>query len=519
MAWSPPPSAAPADLPLRIGSAEAFARVRQFCRDASFDDATVCRALSVNELHQADAIDSNRLDLGGLPPALHWCIEVLFRGVAAPTASSRAVCGEATLAALFELGLLAPSRRRPDMVISPVWVYPVDGFLVVSDRRDNAAGETTIAGDDVIFPALDVGTIRFLHFMPDARGGDALDLCGGCGVGAMHSARTAARAVTVDVTPRSTAFAEFNAHLNDIPITSLCGDLYAPVQHSQFDLITAHPPYVPTYGRAYVFRDGGDSGELIIRRVVEGIPAHLRPGGTAMLVCAGRDTRDELFEQRVKAWLGPAASEFDLVFGLIKNLSIDDVVESLQSRSQPLTAQEARELRDRLAQLGTCKFAYGALMLRRCGGLIGEPPLRIRVTGTTAPADLDRLLDWRVFRRQAGFAPWLAAARPRFAPQVELTARHVAQDGRLIPADFTFQAEGAFQSTLRLDAWMVSVVALCDGGRSTRDVFDAARRAGEMPEAFAFEDFADLVALMVEHGLLEVESQLGVARAIPLVNR
>ena len=478
--------------------------MRQFCRDADFDDATVCRALAVKELHQADELDWANVDLDTVADRLRWCIDVLFRGLPAPESQSRAICGDAAFTAFFELGLLEVARHRPDMVISPVWIYPVDGFVVVSDRRDNAAGATAIAGDDVIFPAIDVGTLRFLHFMPDAHGGEALDLCGGCGVGALHAARTARYAATVDVTARSTAFAEFNAHLNDLAVASLCGDLYAPVQDRRFDLITAHPPYVPTYGRAYVFRDGGDSGEIIIRRIIEGLPTYLQPDGTAMLVCAGRDTVDELFEQRVTSWLGPDAADFDIVFGLIKTLTIEDVVASLQSRSQPLTTEEARTLRDRLAELKTRQFSYGVLLLRRYGDPINDPPLRIRLTKTTVPADLDRLMHWRAFRRQAGFKPWLAAARPQFAPNTELTARHVVQDNRLVPSELTFQADGAFQSALRLDAWMVSVVANCDGERSTTDIFDAARSRDEMPEAFVFEDFANLIALMIEHGILEV---------------
>jgi hypothetical protein len=169
------------DIPLRIGSAEAFARVRQFCRDADFDDATVCRTLAVKELHQADELDWANVDLDTVADGLRWCIDVLFRGLPAPESQSRAACGDAAFAAFFELGLLEMARHRPDMVISPVWVYPVDGFLMVSDRRDNAAGATAIAGDDVIFPGIDAGTVRFLHFMPDAGGGEALAACGAHG--------------------------------------------------------------------------------------------------------------------------------------------------------------------------------------------------------------------------------------------------------------------------------------------------------------------------------------------------
>jgi hypothetical protein len=496
----------PPGIPLRIGPAATFARARGFFRGARYDDdAALCRILSVKELHQADGLDWSTVDFAPLPAALCWCIDVFFRGLAVPEAAARRICGDEVLAAFLALGLLAPSQCRAEMVICPVWVYPVDGLIVVSDRRDDGGGATTLSGDDVVFPGLDVGTIRFLRYMPDARGGEALDLCGGCGVGAMHLTRTAGHAFTLDVTPRATAFAKFNAHLNDVPVTSLCGDLYTPVHGHRFGLITAHPPYVPTYGRAYVFRDGGDSGEIIIRRIVEGLPAHLRSGGMAMMVCAGRDTVDETFEQRVAGWLGAAAAHFDMVFGLIKTLSINEIIESLQTRSQPLTSQEAKELRTRLTELGTRQFAYGVLMLRHCAERATAPPLRIRLTAKAEPADLGRLMTWRAFRRQAEFQPWLAAARPRFAAPTELTARHIVDEGRLVPADYTFRADGAFQTALQLDAWMVPVLATFDGEHSTREVFDAAHRAGDMPQAFTFADFSDLVGMMIELDILAVE--------------
>jgi hypothetical protein len=498
-------------IPLRVGPAATFARVRAFFRDAGYDDdAALCRTLSVKELHQADGLDWSTIDFAPVPEALCWCIDVFFRGLAVPEARSRAVCGDDVLAAFLALGLLAPSHHRAEMVICPVWVYPADGFIVASDRRDDGGGATTLSGDDVVFPGLDVGTIRFLRFMPDARGGEALDLCGGCGVGAMHLTRTAGHAFTLDVTPRATAFAKFNAHLNDVPVTSLCGDLYTPVHGHRFGLITAHPPYVPTYGRAYVFRDGGDSGEIIIRRIVEGLPAHLRSGGMAMMVCAGRDTVDETFEQRVAGWLGAAAAHFDMVFGLIKTLSINEIIDSLQTRSQPLTSQEAKELRNRLTELGTRQFAYGVLMLRHCAERVTAPPLRIRLTEKAGPDDLDRLVAWRAFRQQPDFKSWLTDARPRFAPRAELTARHVADSGRLVPAEFTFRSNGAFQTALRLDAWMTPVLATFDGKLTTREAFNAARRAGDMPEAFTFDDFSELVGMMIELDILGVERRSGV---------
>jgi hypothetical protein len=53
------------------------------------------------------------------------------------------------------------------------------------------------------------------------------------------------------------------------------------------------------------------------------------------------------------------------------------------------------------------------------------------------------------------------------------------------------------------------VLATFDGKRSTQEAFDAARHAGDMPEAFTFDDFAELVGMMIELDILGVERRTG----------
>ena len=79
------------------------------------------------------------------------------------------------------------------------------GFVVASDRYNDADGGTWQAPPDAVFPALDTGTLKLLRLLPAAApGGDTLDLCGGCGIVVRwHFSRTAKRAVSSDITTRS----------------------------------------------------------------------------------------------------------------------------------------------------------------------------------------------------------------------------------------------------------------------------------------------------------------------------
>jgi SAM-dependent methyltransferase len=395
-------------------------------------------------------------------------------------------------------------------MVCPVWLYPVDGFIVASDRRDNPDGEPLVPSEDVVFPAIYAGTLRFLRLLPDARGGDVLDLCGGTGIGALRSSRAARYAATADVTPRSAFFAEFNARLNGSSVASLCGDLYSPVAGRQFDLISAHPPFVPATGPAMVYRDGGESGEEITRRIIEGLPAHLRAGGTCVILCVARDTVDQTFENRAREWLGQAGTEFDIVFGLEKILSVEEVVDSMRKRGQQIGEEQSRQLLERLRSLGTRQFVYGALFLQRCAEAATDQPLRMNLTVDGRAEDFERLLAWRRHCRQPGFDACLATARPRLAPQLELTARHRVNAGQLVPAEFVFSIVNGFQAALRPDAWVVPLVARLEGDRSVGQVFAAAQAADELPPGFTLEAFGGLVRKMIERGFLEVDLPPGI---------
>src|SRR5215211_4102890 len=140
---SPLPSAdAAAPFPIRMGSAEEFAQVRNFFRSAEFDDATVCRALAIDAMSDMGSVRWDEVRLDSLSALLRWCIETFVRGTPPPAQESRALCGEEAFAAFLSLGLLRAARHDPGAIVSPIWLYPIAGFIVVSDRHDGPEGET-----------------------------------------------------------------------------------------------------------------------------------------------------------------------------------------------------------------------------------------------------------------------------------------------------------------------------------------------------------------------------------------
>jgi len=74
----------------------------------------------------------------------------------------------------------------------------------------------------------------------------------------------------------------------------LAGDLVAPIAPSRLDLVVANPPYIPTAVVASLppevsgfepleALDGGPDGMTVMRRIIAGAPAALRPGGRLIM--------------------------------------------------------------------------------------------------------------------------------------------------------------------------------------------------------------------------------------------
>ena len=145
------------------------------------------------------------------------------------------------------------------------------------------------------------------HATARRRVAATLDLCTGSGVHALLAAAHSQRVLAVDINPRAARCTRFNAQASGAGHVEVAvGNLYEPVGEKRFDLITANPPFVPSPLDSLGFRDGGRSGEDVQRRIIEGLPRHLAPGGMAQIVTELGERGAEPIAQRLRDWLGAA---------------------------------------------------------------------------------------------------------------------------------------------------------------------------------------------------------------------
>jgi len=134
-----------------------------------------------------------------------------------------------------------------------------------------------------------------------------LDLGTGCGALAVTLAKEVKRSqiLATDISPGAIEIARLNAEKHGVSdkIEFMQGDLWQPLAGNNitFDLIVSNPPYVsteeyedlPPEVRSYEPRlalDGREGGIYHIRRIIEGSPAFLNPGGWLLLEMAPDQT-------------------------------------------------------------------------------------------------------------------------------------------------------------------------------------------------------------------------------------
>jgi len=111
-----------------------------------------------------------------------------------------------------------------------------------------------------------------------------LDLGTGSGVLAILASKLGAgNVVATDVSDRAIKIAKRNAEINGVEIDFRVGDLFNPVRGELFDLIICNPPMTPSPIQLRRFTWGGIDGRLILDKVIDEAPSHLRRNGRLIL--------------------------------------------------------------------------------------------------------------------------------------------------------------------------------------------------------------------------------------------
>jgi len=439
MAGETPPSAIIEQaMTLHLGTEQQFERVRALLEDCEFDE------VGLGDVPDADD-----------PKAL--LASLFLQAAAIPEERVRELLPADGLHALVDLGVLTSSE---DEFRAEVLLYPLHGLHIVSDFPREGGD------DEFVFPAISQQTHEYLALLPSGPCESLLEIGTGSGAAALISAKNSGAAWATDVSRRCLHFAEFNRRLNAIDNVQISeSDVYDGLGDETFDRIIAHPPYVPWTGDQEIYRHGGPDGEFVVRRLVEGLPKRLRPGGRLYLAAMGSDTVDGELEDRLRGMLGDRADEFDIA--LVER----EIMQPLEfilpwAKGEKMSFEEAWSLHEAFREKGIRRLVRFSLVLERRTELDGPALTERRKAGKgTAGPQIESLLD----RRDDALgvlSDWdeLLAVRPK--PLDDWTRLEtVAQvdDAEWRPVTHVLESESPFAFRTDCRPWAAAALARFDG--------------------------------------------------------
>jgi SAM-dependent methyltransferase len=486
--------------PLDVGEAE-FAAARGVFEAARYRYGALCERLGVQRLYEYKMPSAAELLARPVNDALDAMHRLFGVGLYLERETVERFFGSEGRTALCAVGLLAADADRPEADFATAMVIPFLDTLTANDRFCSPIGKAIEQPADAVYPALFDNTYNFVTRIPETPCEALLDLGTGSGPAAICQARFAREVWATDITPRSVHFAEFNRRLNGCGnVRTLAGDLYEPVRGLTFDRIVCQPPYVAVAEDRITFRDGGQDGEQVFRRIVEGLPEYLRAGGNFYALLMASDREGESFEQRIRKWLGERAPEFDVLVG--SDIALDPMEFLLSAQKIPPAEKEYR--RFLYEENKTRAVIYGSVVIRRHAEPRPAVTVRTALGKCVRGADLDFLLDWNGATAAPGGTEMLLGARPRLGRHFELAVTHRVRDGRLAPEEFELRTAGPYVSKGRTPAWAAQVVAECDGSRTWGERFQSLQSAGRIPPGLTREEFARMLTVLVSTGALEI---------------
>jgi SAM-dependent methyltransferase len=486
------------NLPLRLGTPAQFAAVRDLLSAANFTEPAICERLGIPAFTQFGASRRGGLVSDTLATAFDALAHLFLDCVPVSRAAALACVGETSLQAMEALGLVIPDPSDASRVLSPVGLAPTRGLWLVSDR----GGELATLADDVVYPAILENTQEFLSIIPETPCGTFLDLGAGTGVAALMAARGFAQhAWACDITARSAHFSEFNRRLNALEnVTVGQGDLYEPVAGRQFDRIVTHPPYVPVAKPTCVFRDGGEDGEQIIRRIVQGLPDHLAPGGQFFAQTLVSDREGEPAEARIRSWLGDAASEFDVaIIAETAREPFDFIGRAMQRGTH--YPEELQYWSASFKALRVKYLVYGSIVVQRHAAARSPFTIRFQKGPRSGSVETEWALRWHT---EANTVPYetILDSRLRLSPELNLAVLHRVRDGSLAPEEFLLRVKYPFEAECKCPAWCASLVLACDGVKTAREILEALQAAGTVDRETNPVEFTEVIKILLGSAFL-----------------
>jgi hypothetical protein len=206
----------------------------------------------------------------------------------------------------------------------------------------------------------------------------------------------------------------------------------------------------------------------------------------------------------VRAWLGEAESEFDVMVIVSQSQKPEDAAMYYAVKAKG-GCQAIHEMRVALRGRGIQWMVYGWIIIQRREEARPVFTTRRYESPNSGREEIAWLLKWETAAAKPEFVETLADAYPIAAPSLELHVVHRMKEGELAPEQFSLHTEYPFTVDCRVQPWMCFLLPQCDGKLSVRQLLEFCRQQQFVHPETPLAAFAKLLLVFVSQGFLEVE--------------
>ena len=212
------------------------------------------------------------------------------------------------------------------------------------------------------------------------------------------------------------------------------------------------------------------------------------------------DRQEGELEDRIRGWLGPEESEFDVVL-VASDLRKrpDNVIGALGKMGQNVELGESGKA---LERLGVTRLFYGSVMVqRKASGRKAFSARTFRAPKTPlAVAEQYREMTTELYAQ--GVAS-VAESIPRLASDFRLIVMHRPGPEGLEPSQYSLALSSPWITDAKTEPWIGVLLSLCDGKRTVREIYKKLAEDQVMAAETTPDEFWGLLRLLAVNGYLE----------------
>ncbi|SMX77505.1 Methyltransferase small domain-containing protein [Brevibacterium sp. 239c] len=339
------------------------------------------------------------------------------------------------------------------------------------------------------------------------------DIGTGCGIQALLLARHSDRVIATDISQRALHLTGLSARLNGVDnIEFRAGSMLEPLTEP-VDLLVSNPPYVITPRTTvtnFEYRDGGMTGDRLVRSLFTAIPDHLQPKGRS--VCLGNWETTSAVDAGPEAWV----TDPDTSVLVIEREALDPVAYAetwIRDGGIPRAGQDWNEATaawmDDFDTREVSEVVFGYVIMHKSEQASSTFKTKVRTTSAIAnnPHGLGQFVA-TTFELKS----WLATAGAEeiaetvFTRSPDLVEHRHHVPGESDPSSITLEQGIGFGQVFDLDTALAGFVSVADGSLSLRQT------------AVALAQLLDVNPTALEDQLIAQVRQLVAAGAVLPVN-